>query len=241
MQNKLVKDFVVPVSGCDHNAQLSFVGIFNAFMDIATDHACLLGIGNDSLLKRGCFWVAAKTRIRATRRPFMTEKIKIATWPEKPGNIRCNRYCSISDESGVIIEGKTEWTIIDAQSGRPQKTGEIYPSGFEHLDDVVCGEPFFRFKTDFSLCEEIAKHKVVSSDIDMSKHMNNVAYIRAVLSAFPYEEMDRMDISEIEIAYKAQCFEGELLSIRKIQTDEKTMEIGVLKADGTCAAALRLA
>lgn len=235
MQNKFQKNFVVPVSSCDHNAKLSFVGIFNAFMDVATDHACLLGIGNDSLSKEGRFWVAAKTRICASRRPFMREETIVSTWPEAPGNIRCNRYCTMSDENGVIAEGKTEWTIIDAETSRPVKTKEIYP----YLEDVVCEEPFLRFKTDFSLCEEIRTYKVVSSDIDMSHHMNNVAYIRAVLSSFTCEELDKLDITEIEIAYKAQCYEGEILSIRKSET-ENGIEIGVLKADGTCAAILKL-
>jgi len=237
--SKLEKKYCVPVSSCDHNAYLSFVGIFNAFMDIATEHACLLGIGNDSISKDGCFWVAAKTRIRAIRRPFMQEETILSTWPEAPGNIRCNRYCTISDDQGVLVEGKTEWTIIDAQSGRPVKTKEIYPEGLVHLEDVVCEEPFLRFKTDFSECEEILTHKVLSSDIDMSKHMNNVAYIRAVMAAFSCEELDRMNISEIEIAYRLQCFEGEFLSLRKRQTEDG-MEIGVLKADGTTAAVLRI-
>ncbi len=239
MLNKLEKAYTIPISCCDHNARLSFVGIFNAFMDIATDHACVLGIGNNSIAKDGIFWVAAKTKIRVKRRPYMQEETILETWPEKPGNIRCNRYCTISDSEGVIAEGKTEWTIIDADSGRPQKAKDIYPKELVHLEDVVCGEPFLRFKTDFSTCEEIAKHKIVSSDIDMSKHMNNVSYVRAVLSAFTTEELDKINISEIEIAYKAQCFEGEILSIRKIKT-ENGLEIGVLKEDGTCAAALNL-
>lgn len=239
MINKLEKEYVVPVSCCDHNAQFSFVGIFNAFMDIATDHACLLGIGNNSISKDGIFWVAAKTRIRIKRRPFMQEKLKLATWPEAPGNIRCNRYCTISDADGVIAEGKTEWTIVDAVSGRPQKAKDIYPKELVHLTDVVCEEPFLRFKTDFTDCEEIATHIVNSSDIDMSRHMNNVAYIRAVLSVFSLDELDRMNISDIEIAYKAQCYEGEKLSIRKTET-ENGMEIGVLKTDGACAAVLNL-
>jgi len=237
--SKLEKDFIVPISSCDHNAQLSFVGIFNAFMDIATDHACMLGIGNNSLAKDGIFWVAAKTKIKVKRRPCMQEETKLATWPEKPGNIRCNRYCTISDGEGIIVEGKTEWTIVGAASGRPQKTKEIYPKELVHLEDVVCEEPFLRIKTDFSTCEEFATHIVKSSDIDMSHHMNNVAYVRAVLSSFATAELDDLNISEIEIAYKAQCFEGERLSIRRLKT-ENNLEIGVLKEDGTCAAVLNL-
>lgn len=239
MVNKLIKPCRIQVSSCDHNARLSFVGIFNIFMDIATEHASLLNIGNDALSESNCFWVAAKTRINVIRRPFVNEELQVATWPEKPGNIRCNRYCTISDSDSVIIAAKTEWTILDANTGRPQRTKDIYPEGLEYVEDSVCVEPFERFKTDFNKCEEISVHRVVSSDIDMSRHMNNVAYIRMVLSAFTCEELDKMAIKEIEIAYKAQCYEGETLSVRRCVT-QSGMEIGVLKADGTCAAVLKL-
>lgn len=239
MVNKLTRNYKVPASSCDHNGKLSFVGVFNLFMDMATEHAAILNISNDYLSEENFFWVAAKTRVKALRRPLMNEETQVATWPEKPGNIRCNRYCTLSDDSGVIVEAKTEWTIIDGTTGRPQKTKDIYPEGLVHPDDVVCPEPFERFKTDFSDCEEIITHKIVSADIDMSHHMNNVAYIRMVLSAFTCNELDNMNITEIEIAYKSQCYEGEMLSVRKIQT-ENDIQIGILKEDNTCAAVMKI-
>lgn len=237
--NKLTRTYKVPVSGCDHSSKLSFIGIFNLFMDIATEHADILNISNEYLREKNCFWVAAKTRVKVLRRPMLNEEIQVATWPEKPGNIRCNRYCTLSDTEGVIVEAKTEWTILDGTTGKPQKTKDIYPESLEHLDDVVCAQPFERFKTDFSVCEEIGTHKVVSADIDMSRHMNNVAYIRMALSAFTCEELDKMNIEEIEIAYKVQCYEGEVLSIRRLMTDSG-MEIGILKEDGTCGAVMKI-
>lgn len=237
MINKLEKEYIVPVSQCDHNAGLSFTGIFNIFMDLATEHAAILGIGNKDLEKDNLFWVAAKTRVCVKQRPLVMKKLTAVTWPEAPGNIRCNRYCTLADENGVVVCGKTEWTIVDGATGRPQKSRNIYPEGLVHLEDAVCNEPFVRICADFSDCEEIKKHLITSSDIDLSRHMNNVAYIRAVLSAFSCSELDKMDISEIEIAYKAQCFEGEELSIRKRQGDN-CVEIGVLKSDGTVAATL---
>ena len=239
MLNKLERDYTVPVSECDHNAKMSFTGIFNVFMDLATEHAAILGIGNNDLSKDNCFWVAAKTRVRSVNRPYMMTKLKAATWPQAPGNIRCNRFCTLSDENGIVAEGKTEWTVIDAQSCRPKKTKDIYPEGLVHLEDEVCAEPFERLSADFSDCEEVKTHTVVSSDIDLSKHMNNVAYIRALLSAFSCDELDKLNISEIEISYRVQCFEGEVLSLRKRQVDDG-MELGFVKEDGTAAAVMKI-
>ena len=239
MEMKLSKDYTVPVSFCDNEAKLSFTGIFNIFMDLATQHAQMLGVGFDTLKEKNCFWVAAKSKITINRRPGMLENVIVATWPEKPGNIRYNRYYAISDDSGNLVEGKTEWTIIDAESGRPRKSSDVYPGDLEHLCDKVCDTSFARISADFTECEEIASHKVESQDIDLSVHMNNVAYIRAVLCAFTTEEIDAMDIKEIEVAYRLQCFEGEVLSIRR-RNAEKGVEIGIIKEDGTTAAVLKL-
>ena len=69
--------------------------------------------------------------------------------------------------------------------------------------------------------------------------MNNVAYIRAVLSAFSCSELESMNITSLEVAYRAQCYEGEVLSIRKRIVDNG-MEIGVVKEDGKTATTLSI-
>ena len=239
MENKFVSKLNVPSSFCDNAGKLGFVGAFNLFMDLATEHAKQIGVGGDVLREKGCFWVVSKTRIRFKRHPKMTEEVTASTWPEKPKTIRYNRYYTIEDESSVIAEGKNEWAILDMESGRPCKAADVYPVDMEHLEDKVCTEPFLRMSTDFADCQELCKHRVASSDIDMSKHMNNVAYVRAVLSAFTCDKLREMNISEIEIHYRHQCYEGEVLSIR-CRDAEDFVEIGVIKPDGSCGAVLSI-
>ncbi len=239
MENKFTRKFNVLSSACDYTGGLGFVGTFNLFMDLATEHATNLGVGSDALRCKNCFWVAAKSRIRILRIPKMMEEVTASTWPEKPKTIRFNRYYTVEDSRGVIAQGKTEWAILDMESGRPCKAADVYPQNIEHLEDAVCNEPFSRISTDFATCKELCKHRIVSADIDLSRHMNNVAYIRAVLSAFTCEELDKMNISEIEIAYRQQCYEGEVLSIRRRDTED-AVEIGVIKPDGNCGAVLRI-
>lgn len=239
MENILIKNYTVPVSACDNKGVLSVPGIFDLFMDMATEHGASINLGMDDLKKKGCFWVAAKSRVQFTRRPKMLERVVVSSWPEKPGNIRCNRYYTITSDEGVIIKGKSEWTILDMQTGRPKKSAEVYPTELVHREDVVCEEPFVRMNTDFTDAEEILSYTVTSRDIDVSQHMNNVAYIRAMLSAFSCKELESLDISELEIAYRAQCFEGEVLSIRR-RNVEDGIEIGVVKEDGKTATVMQI-
>jgi len=68
--------------------------------------------------------------------------------------------------------------------------------------------------------------------------MNNVAYIRAVLGCFSTNEIDAMNICEIDVSYRLQCYEGEKLSFR-IKHEENCREIGIIKEDGTTACVMR--
>lgn len=238
MRNRLEKQVIVPISWCDNHSQLNITGIFNLFMDLATEHGDEIGLGMDRLAEKGLFWVASKTKIKITQKPQMLKSVTAATWPEKPSRIRCNRYYSITDNVNMLVEGKTEWVMVEIESGRPAKIDSAYPIDMEHCPDVVCETPFCRLSTNFDECEELAGYTVCSTDIDVSQHMNNVAYIRAVLGCFSTKEIDDMNICEIDVSYRLQCYEGEKLSFR-IRREENCCDIGIIKEDGTTACVMR--
>ena len=238
MRNKLEKQLIIPISQCDNKSCLNITGIFNIFMDLATEHGAEIGVGMDVLAEKGLFWVASKTKIKINHTPAMLSRVSAATWPETPNRIRCNRYYYIKNDETTLVEGKTEWIMVDAESGRPSKIEGVYPDGFEHCPDVVCSEPFCRLGTHFENCEKLAEYTVCSTDIDVSQHMNNVAYIRAVLGAFTTKEIEDMKIKEIEVAYKLQCYEGEKLTFL-VKKEENIREIGVIKQDETTACVVR--
>ena len=161
------------------------------------------------------------------------------TWPEAPGRIRTNRYYTLSDQSGILAEGKTEWAIIDIKTGRPVKLSEVYPENMVHLEEKVCDLPFARIKDDFENCDSLGTYTVRSTDIDIGQHMNNVAYIRALFGAFSCKELESLNFTDIDISFKNQCYEGETLSLLKRKI-ENGLEIGFIKQDGTIAATVSL-
>ena len=67
--------------------------------------------------------------------------------------------------------------------------------------------------------EEFARYTVRSTDIDLGGHMNNVAYVRAIAGAFSCDEWQKMDIRELEIAFRAPCYEGDTLVWQKRADD----------------------
>ena len=239
MNNILNKTIKIPLSQCDNTSKLNITGIFNTIMDLATEHGDQLGLGMKPLADKGLFWVATKTKLKIHRRPLMLTDVEASTWPEKPNRIRCNRYYALKDNDGMLIEGKTEWVMLEICSGKPSKIDGAYPVDMEHCTDVVCDTPFPKLGTNFDDCEKLGEYTVCSTDIDVSQHMNNVAYIRAVLGCFSCKALEEMNISEIDVAYRVQCFEGEKLTFL-IKCDEMYREIGVIKEDGSTACVVRL-
>ena len=236
---KLEKDITIPVSGCDHRANASIPYLFALFMDAATEHSEAMGIGKAAMDKTGLFWIAVRSKVKIQDRPCRMDPVTVRTWPEAPGRIRCNRYYTITDGDRLLVEAKTEWAIIDLKNGRPQKLSALYPEGMAHLTDTVCDEAFVRFDDDFSEAEILDTYKVRSTDIDFGNHMNNVAYIRALFGVFSCAELDAMTVKEVEVAFKSQSYEGDILTIRRRIGDGFT-DYAMIRENGDIAAIIRI-
>lgn len=234
MKNFLEKTDDLTLSFCDNTGKFGYPDVFAIFCDIATKHAGMLGLGAETLTEKGLFWVTAKTMVRFKKRPSLGDEFTVKTWPEKPSKIRCNRYYTITQNGECVIEGKNEWAVLD-KVGRPHKIEEIYPAEIEHLEDKVLEYPFSKISDDFSEAEVIATYKVRSTDIDIAGHTNNVAYLRILFGAMTCAEIEALPVSQIEITYKSQSYEGEMLEIRK-QTLENGIQYGILKPDGKAVA-----
>ena len=223
MKCRYEKNYTVGPSDCDHTSRLGMPAAFEAFMDIASEHAESLDIGVTFMKETGLFWLTAKTRVRIYRNPRMEQNIVIETWPLRPRGIQEIRDYRIRSESGeVLAEGKTQWAMLDTGSGELIRMEELFPEDFEFVEEKVLDEPFLRITDDVSDCEEIGSYTVRSVDIDLGGHMNNSAYVRALFGAFSTGELDDMKIHDCEVCFKKTCYEGDVLKFFKRITDKGT-------------------
>lgn len=222
MENTLRKDLLVLTSDCDATGRLGIRNIFDLCMDLAAAHAAQLGVSYYDMLDRRCFWVAVRTRVRFGTRPLLGEKIEAETWPGKPGLAKSDRLYRLTWRGDVFAEGRTEWAGQDIDTGLVRRTASFgYPLDMIHREERLCAEPFTRFK-DFEPTPDIVvtRYVVDPMDIDLGKHMNNVAYIRMLLGTFSTAEQEKMDVSEMEISYRLGCYEGEALQILRERRDD---------------------
>ena len=203
----------------DASGRLSYHDAFRLFMDMAAMHAEVLGVGLQAMQSRDLFWLTVKTKIRFERRPVIGEKVVIRTWPEAPERIRCHRSYEIRSGEDVLVAGRTEWAVMNTRTHTVVPIRGVFPDGLQFPDGSALQEGFDRVP---ELFEErpFASCKVCSTDIDVGGHMNNTAYVRALIGCFSVAELQAMDAHVIEVIYRTPCFEGDILQVQKRQTEQ---------------------
>ena len=217
----------------DASGKLSLHNTFSIFMDIAAVHAQMLGIGLYDLARRDLFWLTVKTQICFFERPAIMDRVIARTWPEQPGKLRGNRSYEIRRSDGkLMIAGKTEWAVINTKTNQLTLMRDIYPASLSFTPDSACPDPFARIPDDFGNAGVFSLYTVRSTDIDVGGHMNNTAYIRAMLGCFSIEELQQMEIKRIDVVFRSPCYECDILQIQKKYTETGT-DIRISNADKT--------
>ena len=229
--NKYCTDIRIMPSQTDFVNRLGYYETFRMFMDLANSHAEKLGIDQLTLMNRNLFWLTVKTRIRFYRRPLMSDAVEGQTWPLKPGSLRTDRCYRLCDAQGPLAEGRTEWAIMDLSKGRLANLTEIFPQDLVFNDESFPIDDFPRIVPADGSYENKGTYRVTSSDIDMGQHMNNAAYVRALIGMFSVQELKDMDIKEMTVVFKTSAHEGDVLSMPFRRTGD-TIDTGLYFQDG---------
>lgn len=227
-------DMTVMASMCDERSLMSIPATMDIFQDIAGFHAASLDTGVLRLEEMGLFWVISKMRIVFNRRPLVGETAQLSTWILPPDRISCERDCSLTSGGEMLAYCRYIWAALRRDNGRPEPMSSFYPRPDEVLD-APDDKPFKRLSSNFDGAEEIGRYTIRSVDIDRGGHMNNVNYVRAMLGCFTCEELIEMDITELDMQFRLQCYEGETITFVKRASDTAKMEIAALNGEGKAA------
>ena len=239
MEAQLSRQLTILPSMCDREMKLSIPDLFAQFMDAAALHADALGVGADAMFARGLFWLTVKTKARILRRPRLLETVTLTTRPLIPEKLRSIREYRLEQDGALLAEGKTEWAVLETDSGRLHPMADVFDSAVELGREPAYLAPFARIRPDFSEAEAIGTYAVRATDIDMGGHMNNIAYLRALLGVLPGPALAALPQGEVEIVFRTPCFEGDALTVRRRPT-ETGWELAALKPDGSPAVFLKL-
>ena len=210
------------LSANDANAEgvLSLTSLISNIIDIATDHANSLGIGNPSMTDMHAGWILSRITIDLNKSPEVNSHYVLKTWIEDFNRHYSARCFSISSPEGEIYGYcRTIWLVIDAETHK-----NLGLSHFNLPVDMISGEkaPIPMQEKHFPIVgkEEEAEGKTIRAthdpyyykfqycDLDFYRHVNTVRYVTLLLNQYTLQQHDQTRVKRMELSFLHEACYG---------------------------------
>lgn len=215
------KDIYISAEYCDTAVKLGNYRFFYLLQNAMIDGFDMRNCGNRGL-KEKCngYWAVTKTKLDIYEQPFYSDVVKVKADYSDDGRLRVYVNTEILSQSGKLLaKGCQELCVLDADTHRPKRLTDT-PIALKN--ELV---KFLEFEK-FSLSGELSNEyeiTVRSQHIDMSKHVNNIEYIRMATDLFSVLELEKRFIGGMEIHYLSECREGDRLKCIRTDTENKSL------------------
>lgn len=220
MKPFIEKSYFLSASDANAEGELSLTSLTTNIIDIATDHANSLGIGNPSMTDMNAGWILSRLTIDMEKTPKVNSHYILKTWIEDFNRHFSARCFSISSPEGEIYGYcRTIWLVIDAVSHK-----NLGLSHFNMPPELVLGEsaPIERQEKHFPILEgeEAGSVKSIKAthspfrytfkycDLDFYRHVNTVRYVTMLLNQFSLEDHDKTRVKRIELSFLHEASYG---------------------------------
>lgn len=235
MPEKLIKEHIheyfLTASECNAKQQMPFTMLVQRVIEVATEHANMLGIGYDVMIKENLAWVLSRLSIEMTRMPKVNEPYRLITWIESYNRHFSERNMEVQAENGEVLGYiRTIWVAINMTTRTP---GDL--SKLKSLEATVSDRPCpiakqgrMRPLADIS---QQSDYRFRYSDIDFNMHVNSVKYIELLINQWALEYHLAHDISRFDIAYLQEAHFGNDVKVNILQT-ENVADVEIMGENG---------
>jgi medium-chain acyl-[acyl-carrier-protein] hydrolase len=208
------EEFSIRSFDVDCAGRLRPTALFNYFQDIAGRHADALGLGYKALQSSGNLWVLSRALVRITRLPRWEESVQLTTWPKGVDGLLFLREFSLTDQTGAtLVLGTTGWLFLDAQSFKPLGAQSL-PIPLPVMPQKhALDEPLKKLKVPAALPESHAR-KVLQSDIDVNKHVNNARYVDWVMDMYDVDFHAGHSLRSLQMNYLGEAHPNDVITLR---------------------------
>lgn len=221
---KQIKNQQVGASITDSLANLSVIGIFQIVEDAVTE---LMGAHKaDNITMKStdnAVWVFLKNRIRILKNIAWNEDFHTVSFISSITRVAVDVDVAIKNQAEELCAySRVKLCPLDLQTEKIKRIAEIGA-----LEDGIAPEDpetdiaFNRFGGEE--LPENSRVQVKYTNIDFSRHTNNIEYIRFMLNTYSVQELETKPIKEMEIVYENQSFENDVLTIYRGSFAEKDM------------------
>ena len=222
--------FVAEPFHVDFNGRLTMGVLGNHLLNCAGFHANDRGFGIATLNEDNYTWVLSRLAIELDEMPYQYENFSVQTWVENVYRLFTDRNFAIIDKDGKKIGyARSVWAMINLNTRKPADLLTLHGGS---TVDYVCDEPCpiekpsrIKVTSDQPIATLTAKY----SDIDINGHVNSIRYIEHILDLFPIELYKTKRIRRFEMAYVAESYYDDELTLYKDELGDGAFDIEVKK------------
>ena len=222
-------EFPVRYGEIGENGVATLSALGNWLQEAAGRNAEALGFGENALLQHGVTWVLTRLVLRMDRLPREGEHLRIHTWPAMLDRFGHRGYEVYDEKNRLIVSGGSAWSVMRLSdrslSQLPAALVPKYPS-----EPRPC--PPFACRVIPRLRAEHPSHallRVRRDDLDINGHVNSIRYIEHIMDLFPIEMYKEKRIRRFEMAYVAESYYNDELTLYKDELGDGAFDIEVKK------------
>ena len=223
--------FRIRASEMGPDARLRLPALFDLFQETAGNHATALGWGSDVLLARGQTWILSRLTLRLTALPAWREEIAIETWPAGVHRLWALREFRVTAKDGIELARATSaWLLLAVATKRPLRQSPDLVEMAKSCPARVIEDPFEPLPApEAGAGAPGTPFRVTRHDLDLNDHANNVAILRALLTAPPKAATSPLTF---EADFRGEAFEGDVLLSRVSEASGTTRVLLSREKDG---------
>lgn len=220
MQPILEKSYFLSANDANAEGLLSLTSLTANIIDIATDHANSLGIGNPSMTDINAGWILSRITIDMDQFPPINSHYIIKTWIEDFNRHFSTRCFSISSPAGEIYGySRTIWLVIDTETHKnlglshfnlPKEMilGESAPIATQEKHYPIYQDQMPSNSKCIKATHEPFQYTFKYCDLDFYRHVNTVRYVTLLLNQFTLKEHDETRVRRIELSFLHEASYG---------------------------------
>ena len=250
--------FTVPSSWIDGHCRFTTFGMISAAQDVTAVHYGSGGLSIPHLQKKGLTWVLVKQRFEINEYPLWMDSLYLQTWakpPKGPFFFRDYAYTYAKngrkttmdralldvssgerterDEHALpFLRATSNWMVLNTESLKPLKPTDNVMGSLELCSDDSLESSFPKINLPdgtSSVWDIEHKFSPTITDIDINSHVNNLSYIRWILSYIPQKVYEGRLISSLETYYLSSAVFSQKLICRVCEIEQNTCVHSIIR------------
>ena len=237
--NELSHSYILSAGESNATGRMPITLVTERIIEVATEHANLLGIGYDTLITKNLGWVLSRLCIEMSHYPVINEHYTVTTWIETYNRHFSERNFVFTDCKGQVIGyARTVWVPMNFETRTVADISAFEREAFPIADSPCPIEKVARIAP-VSAAAETEEYTFKYCDIDFNRHVNTVRYLDLILNHWPLDRYDKMMVRRLDLLFHQECHFGETIKLL-VSAENNSANDCELSRDGNRVVAARL-